>query len=229
MKEIGISAGPGHDLTPLRCFGLGRKAPNGDREPGMKKAYFPAVTVLLMMTSVFLAAGKGEEEALREARLKAGLRQAVVFSLESELKRYEQRRDETKLAEMREALARFLALKPEDIPLPKGPETEPGPPNREGYGIIMPPLVREVEVVPGGPLEPGSVLEVVGMTKSGPFYHLAGAEKEALESVRSGADRRLILYLVFKREYFGFIPNYYVYAAGARKTEAPRENKSKES
>ncbi len=181
------------------------------------------------------ASAAGSEDVsppLSEAsgRLRSGLRQAVIFSLESEMKRYDRRKDEKRLSEMREALTRFLALKPEDIPLPEGPEIEPSPAAPGGYGILMPPLVREVEIVPGSPLEPGSVLDIEGMTRSGPFYHLAGAENEALETLKAGGRHRVRLHLVFKREYFGSIPDYYVYIAGAHKQDALRQTgQSKEN
>ncbi|MDW7973020.1 MAG: hypothetical protein RMI01_07440 [Thermodesulfovibrio sp.] len=44
------------------------------------------------------------------------------------------------------------------------------------FGPIMPPIEREVEIVIEKPLDIGSILNVKGMTKSGPFYHLAGKD-----------------------------------------------------
>ncbi|ACD67025.1 hypothetical protein SYO3AOP1_1423 [Sulfurihydrogenibium sp. YO3AOP1] len=51
------------------------------------------------------------------------------------------------------------------------------------------------------------------MTRSGPFYHVAGIRKDILEKMKVGKTYKASLCLVYKREYFGFIPDYYVYLA----------------
>ncbi len=54
------------------------------------------------------------------------------------------------------------------------------------------------------------------MTRSGPFYHLAGSRQDLLEELKPGQTYEVILLLIFKREYFGLIPDYYVYLAGLK-------------
>jgi hypothetical protein len=51
------------------------------------------------------------------------------------------------------------------------------------------------------------------MTKSGPFYHIAGIKGDDYSVLKVGKRYRVEIYLLYKREYFGFIPNYYVYIA----------------
>jgi hypothetical protein len=49
------------------------------------------------------------------------------------------------------------------------------------------------------------------MTRSGPFYHVAGIRGGDFSVFSPSTHYRLKLYLVYKREYFLAIPDYYVY------------------
>ncbi len=81
------------------------------------------------------------------------------------------------------------------------------------YGPVMPPQKKTVTVTVKEPCRDGSLLEVEGMTRSGPFYHLAGGD---LGRLKPGRKYEATVYLVFKRESMGFIPDYYVYLADAK-------------
>ncbi|MGC8758282.1 MAG: hypothetical protein ACP5QX_07585, partial [Caldisericaceae bacterium] len=63
----------------------------------------------------------------------------------------------------------------------------------------------------------GEILNIKGMTKSGPFYHIAGIREGIFDSLKPGNIYETIICLVYKREYFGFIPDYYVYVADVKK------------
>jgi hypothetical protein len=61
------------------------------------------------------------------------------------------------------------------------------------------------------PLSDGSLLDVQGATRSGPFYHLAGIKGGDYGVFKPGSTYTVELCLVYRREYFGFIGDYYVY------------------
>ncbi len=82
--------------------------------------------------------------------------------------------------------------------------------------LYMPPIYRQVEAIIEEPLKIGSILKLTTMTKSGPFYHIAGINENVAKELKQGR-YSMKLYLVYKREYFGFIPNYYVYIAEVEK------------
>lgn len=148
--------------------------------------------------------------------VRSELKKAMIFSIESEIARYRQREDQARIAELTEQLKKFQSMPDSEFPLP--PE-EPGPVEKPGLapaGPILPPQVVEATVVVTGPLKPGAILEVAGMTKSGPFYHLAGSRGDLLNRLKPGRKYPVVLCLIYKREYFGLIPDYYVYLAGIK-------------
>ncbi|MBN1836452.1 MAG: hypothetical protein JW820_11420, partial [Spirochaetales bacterium] len=67
-----------------------------------------------------------------------------------------------------------------------------------------------------GPYADGSLLAVRGASRSGPFYHLAGIAGGDYGILEGGRKRRLELCLVYRREYFGLMGDYYVYVLGVR-------------
>ncbi|MEW6525909.1 MAG: hypothetical protein AB1444_04480 [Spirochaetota bacterium] len=78
------------------------------------------------------------------------------------------------------------------------------------FGMLMPPLVKHVTITLKEKCEEKKLLYIDGITRSGPFYHVAGIV-DNYENLKVGKRYRLTIYLVYKKEYFGFIPNYYVY------------------
>ncbi len=149
-------------------------------------------------------------------QVRSELKQAMIYALEQEINRYQKRGDKNKVFELKEELKKFQAMADSDFPLP--PE-EAEPANQSLFqpdGPILPPRVREARIIVSEPLKQGAILEVAGMTKSGPFYHLAGARGNILAELKPGQTYDVNLLLIFKREYFGPIPNYYVYLAGLK-------------
>jgi len=55
-----------------------------------------------------------------------------------------------------------------------------------------------------------------GASKSGPFYHLSGITGGDYGILKPGKKHRLQLCLVYRREYFGLIGDFYVYVLGVR-------------
>jgi len=143
--------------------------------------------------------------------LKKDLIAATVWAIETELKRYEEseRQDRyEKIAFLSKELERFRKMSPGEYPLSaleKSTGEFPG-----DSGAVLPPEILEVEVA-SPPEGRGVLLEVVGMTRSGPFYHVAGIRGGDFSVFSPSTHYRLKLYLVYKREYFLAIPDYYVY------------------
>ncbi len=84
------------------------------------------------------------------------------------------------------------------------------------YGPMVPAVLREAVVAVTAPYGDGSLLEVEGTSKSGPFFHLAGVRGGDPGILKPGKRYRVSLYLVYRREYFGFIGDYYVYVTDLR-------------
>ncbi len=173
-------------------------------------------TTAPVRTESRLASVLREELSSLSLAVRSELKKAMIFAIESEIARYRQRGDQAKIAELNEQLKKFQSMPDSEFPLP--PE-EPEPSGQSlltPSGPILPPQVVETEVVISGALKPGTLLEVAGMTKSGPFYHLAGSRGDILNRLKPGQKYAVILCLLYKREYFGQIPNYYVYLAGIK-------------
>jgi hypothetical protein len=62
----------------------------------------------------------------------------------------------------------------------------------------------------------GALISVVGATRSGPFYHLAGIKGDDYTGLKMGTQYHFDLCLVYRRQYFSFIPDYYVFVTGIR-------------
>lgn len=162
--------------------------------------------------------GAAVKEKIEELGLqvRSELKQAMLYALEQEINRYQKRGDKNKVSELKEQQKKFQAMAESDFPLPPE-ETEPAnQPLFQPDGPILPPQVREARIIVSERLKQGVILEVAGMTKSGPFYHLAGARGDILDRLKPGQKYDVNLVLIFKREYFGPIPNYYVYLVGLK-------------
>ena len=61
---------------------------------------------------------------------------------------------------------------------------------------------------------PGAILELVNITRSGPFYHLAGIKDNDYQVLKAGAKYTMTIYPVYKRDYaLPHIENCYVYVS----------------
>jgi hypothetical protein len=103
---------------------------------------------------------------------------------------------------------------PAPVPKPSGPDSVLE--QSAAYGPVLPPGIREVTVRLDGPLAEGALLPVEGTSKSGPFYHLAGIAGGDYRLLKPGKKLDLQLCLVYRREYFGLIGDYYVCVLNAR-------------
>lgn len=123
-----------------------------------------------------------------------------------------------KLGALEAERARFAGMTPEEYPEPvkerSGSASVLDQP--AGFGPVLPPVMRDVVVNVDGPLEDGVLLSVEGTSKSGPFYHLAGIQGGDYGILKTGRRYRLTLCLVYRREYFGLIGDYYAHVVSVR-------------
>jgi len=184
-------------------------------EPEQHPEKTPAPAKPVQAESGLTTALKDELNQVSSA-IKSELKQALIFAIESEIDRYRRRGDQDKVEELNQQLRKFQAMSDSEFPMP--PE-EPGTeeqPLLAPSGPVLPPRVIEAQIIVSQPLKLGTVLEVAGLTKSGPFYHLAGSRGDILNRLQPGRKHQVFLCLLYKREYFGQIPNYYVYLAGIK-------------
>jgi hypothetical protein len=182
--------------------------------------------MLILLTACFSAACDEEEKIGPD--LKKSLVAATAKALEMEIRDYQVKlksaRDgvgpkenvekfKARLAELEKDLARFKSMDPAAYPNPRIAD-KAGPDALEAkYGPVLPPRKIYVGVTVDAPYYNGSLLDLDGATKSGPFYHLAGIEGDCPCVLKTGKHYRLGVYLLYRREYFGFIQDYYVYVA----------------
>lgn len=128
------------------------------------------------------------------------------------------RRKQKSTGELEAEQARLGALSPEEYPAPVRQSPEPGSVLEAagGFGPVLPPVIREVTVTLDRPASEGVLLEVEGGSRSGPFYHMVGIAGGDYRLLKPGKELRLELCLVYRREYFGLIGDYYVYVLSVR-------------
>lgn len=151
--------------------------------------------------------------------LKERLIEATKRAIKMEIDRYKvsQHPDkQQKIAYLENELKRFENMGTLDYKITQPEQSSEDVLEASKFGPLMPPMERDVEVIVTKPCDYGSNLEVAGMTKSGPFYHIAGIEGDDLSILQPGK-YKLKLYLVYKREYFGSTENYYVYIDSVEK------------
>jgi hypothetical protein len=86
-------------------------------------------------------------------------------------------------------------------------------------GPVLPPMKKALTITVKQAYITGSLLDLDGMLRSGPFYHISGIKGDDFSVLTAGKHYQLDIYLVYKREYFGLIPNYYVYVEGFKKID----------
>lgn len=176
-----------------------------------------------------LPGGRG---AAGEDPLKGELVSATVKAIELEIAGYETRlkaaqegpgspenvplfRD--RLEEMKRLLAAFRTMDPAGYEVSGAPTESPKPLLGDaGYGPVKPAEKMTLKVRVSQPCHAGSLLEAEGTTRSGPFYHLAGIAGDAYDRLQPGREYSLTVYLVYRREYIGFMRDHYVYVAEVR-------------
>ena len=83
--------------------------------------------------------------------------------------------------------------------------------NTVKFGPVQPPEKKRISVLVERKIGEDTILNMEGMSRSGPFYHVAGIVDDDYSHIRPDTTYEMTIYLVYRREYFGFIPDYYVY------------------
>ncbi|WP_353686239.1 hypothetical protein [Thermodesulfovibrio sp. 3462-1] len=153
--------------------------------------------------------------------IRRDVKNATLYAINQEIKRYKQRKDSEKVKKLEEELEKIKNMADESFPVPE--EDKPLSDQKDilqdigKFGTIVPCKPVKVEMIFDRKYSTGEILNIKGMTKSGPFYHIAGIRKGIFDSLKPGNIYETIICLVYKREYFGFIPDYYVYVADVKK------------
>lgn len=180
-----------------------------EKDLGLKGAYTISVSnpVLSNLLAATLKAIGLELEATRMKLI------AAEEGSKENVERFKQ-----KIRDLMVGQARVTGLGSERYPVPviESPDPASGLESSGGFGPVLPPRIREVTVMLDGPCAEGDLLPVEGTSKSGPFYHLAGIAGGDYRLLKPGKKFRLRLCLVYRREYFGLIDDFYVYVLGVR-------------
>jgi hypothetical protein len=181
-------------------------------------------------TPALFASPRAEESP---ADLRESLRQSTVTAIQLEIDAYTEKlqaaeartgpeENTAKFRQKIEALeterARFEGMTESEYPDPvaSAPDTASVFDEATAWGPMVPAELREAVVDVTGPYDVGRQLEVEGTSRSGPFFHLAGIRGGDAAILKLGKRHRIAMYLVYRREYFGFIGDYYVYVAPVR-------------
>jgi hypothetical protein len=154
------------------------------------------------------------QEMITEIR--RDIKNATIYAIQQEIERYKKRGKKEKVKKLENELKEIKQIKDEDFQIPENTqEDKPKPEDlfTLSFGSIYPCKAIQTEIIADKIISIGDILNVKGMTRSGPFYHVAGIRKDVLEKMKLGKTYKANLCLVYKREYFGFIPDYYVYLA----------------
>ena len=192
----------------------------------------PAMFLGAVIASPVLFASPRAEES--PADLRESLRQSTITAVQLEIDAYTNKlqaaeagtgpaENKAKFRERIEALEaerdRFERMPAGEYPDPVAPAPDTASVFDEAtaWGPMVPAELREAVVDVTGPYDVGSLLEVQGTSRSGPFFHLAGIVGGDAAILKPGRRYRVVMYLVFRREYFGFIGDYYVYVASVKR------------
>ena len=169
---------------------------------------------LLLCAPALFAGGKQEDD-------RAGLLAATVTAIDLEIASTKAKLDTAQagtgpaenvekltrqLADLQAERAKFEAMTPQEYPEPVAEAALEAP-----IGPMLPPVLAEAVITVGEKLSDGSLLDVQGASRSGPFYHLAGIKGGDYGVLKQGRTYKVRLALVYRREYFAFIGDYYAY------------------
>jgi hypothetical protein len=185
---------------------------------------------LALCPFALFAAPRAEESS---ADIRESLRQSTVRVIELEIEAYTEKlqaamggtgpeenkaKFRQKIGELEAERERFRLMQPGEYPDPVTsiPDTASVFDEATAWGPMVPAALREAVVTVDEPYDVGSLLAVEGTSRSGPFFHLAGILGGDAAVLKPGRRYQLTMYLVYRREYFGFIGDYYVYVSSVR-------------
>ena len=191
----------------------------------------PVALALFALSPLALSASSRAEES--PAGLRESLRQSTVRAIELEIDAYRQKLQaamagtgpEENRAKFRQTIAaleaereRFSRMPAAEYmdPVASTPDTASVLDGATARGPMLPAQLQTAVVTPDKPYAIGSLLSVEGTSRSGPFFHLAGIRGGDASVLKPGKRCKVTMYLVYRREYFGLIGDYYVYVSDVR-------------
>ena len=154
----------------------------------------------------FLSSGPLSAAGMDERPLKEACIKATIGAIGMEIKNYEQKLTaaqngpgdpanipgfKKRIGELQAELEKYRVMKPESYILPEK---------------------RTVTVTVSRSYQAGSLLELDDMSKSGPFYHLAGLRGDDYQALKNGQKYTMTIYPVYQRDYvLPFAVSNYVY------------------
>ncbi len=183
--------------------------------------------LVLALVAVLPAACQNANDAGSD--VKKGLLEATRTAVDLDIKGYREKlasaegglgprenveRFKARLAALEAERERFGKMKPEEYPAPVGKGEAVGIfEGPDEIGPIVPAIMRTIPVLVKNGYAKGSLLDVEGANRSGPFYRLAGIKGGCACVLKKDRRYELTVYLVYRREYFGLIKDYDVYVA----------------
>jgi len=197
----------------------------------MLRRVLPVALALFALCPLVLSASPRTEDS--PADLRESLRKSTVKAIELEIDAYRQKlqaamagtgpeenraKFRQKIVELEAERERFSRMPAGEYPDPVAstPATASVFDEATAWGPMVPAELREAVVTPDTPYAIGSLLAVEGTSRSGPFFHLAGIRGGDVSVLKPGKRRQVTMYLVYRREYFGLIGDYYVYVSEVR-------------
>ena len=169
---------------------------------------------------------KAFEEYIKERidKIRMEFRSAILYAIDAEINRYQSasRPDKNqRLSFLMAEKKRIKALPADslidaayfesDSFISANFQNIPGAFSNEPYGPITPCKCGQVTLSPDKSIyHLGELLPVKGMTRSGPFYHIAGISGGQPLKVKANQVNEVVVCWVFKRDYWHF-SSYYVY------------------
>jgi hypothetical protein len=127
------------------------------------------------------------QEMITEIR--RDIKNATIYAINQEIERYKNRGEKEKVKKLENELKEIKQIKDEDFQIPE--DTQEDKPKPEdlftlSFGLIYPCKAIQTEIIVDKIISIGDILKVKGMTKSGPFYHVAGIRKDVLKKMKVG-------------------------------------------
>ncbi len=151
-------------------------------------------------------------------KLKKDLIEATVFAIRNEIIRYKNTYHsdkDVKIKFLEQKLYDVTKMDIDSYPLVNYKNINDNVMDNLGnFGILIPPIKGEIEIFIDKQLKLGDLLKTKNMSRSGPFYYFAGINKKYNENYFNKLEPgiyKIKVFLIYKREYFSSIPNYYVY------------------
>lgn len=170
------------------------------------RTFFIWFLLVIVVTAGLMIGGAFGASGTDEAKLKAACIQATIRAIGMEIKNYERKLDaaqngpgaaanipgfKKRITELKTELKKYQALDPAKYTLP------------EKKTVTL--FVKE-------PFQDDAMLELEDMTRSGPFYHLAGIRGDDYQALENGQKYVVTVYLVYKRDYvLPLAASFYVY------------------